>query len=326
MDVTNAVATRGRLAARPGFGRALEGSLRERLVQPLILFSGCEEERRAIAALPGQYYLSITEAVREARAAARAGIAGVLLFAAPDRRDESALIAAQRDWLVPRAVRAIKDAVPELGVVTDVCVCAYTSHGQCVLLAEGGADVRGTQERLAEIATTHAGAGVDLVVLSGMLPESVAPVRAALATAGHDGAAVAGVVKFVSALYAPYRAAVGIPSTSERAVPLPEAGELEVAIARASADLAAGADLIVVEPGVSALDVVGALRARLSAPIASFHVAGEYVLLRSGVEQGLIDEAALLPEVAKGARRAGADLVFSYAALETAEFLEDEAA
>lgn len=324
--MTNALAIKGRLAARPGFGRALEGSLRERLVQPLILFSGEEEERRPIAALPGQYYLSITEVVREARAAARAGVAGVLLLAAPDRRDESALIAAERDWLVPRAVRAIKDAVPELGVATDVCVCAYTSHGQCVLFAEGGADLRGTQERLGEIAATHAGAGVDLVMLSGMLPESVGAARAALTAIGYDDVAVAGVVKFASALYAPYRAAVGIPAASERAVPLPEVGDLETAIARASADVVAGADLIVVKPGVSALDVVAALQARAVSPIASFHVAGEYALLRSGAEQGLLDGTALLPEVAKSARRAGADLLFSYAALETAELLEDETA
>src|SRR5205823_3700709 len=202
--MTNAVRPRERLAARAAFKESLSGDARRRLMQPLILFSADEEERRAIPSLPGQHYLSLTEAVREARVLASAGIAGVLLFAAPDRKDETAVLAAESDWLVPRAIRAIKDAVPELAVATDVCVCAYTRHGQCVLFTEGAPDIAATHARLAEIAVAHAAAGADLVIPSGMLAGSGDVIRRALDAAALGDVAVAGVVKFESALYEPY--------------------------------------------------------------------------------------------------------------------------
>ncbi len=321
--MANAVGSRSRLAVRPGFGAAFGGGVRERLVQPLILFSGeAEDERRAIPSLPGQYLLSVTEAVREARAAARAGIAGVLLFAAPDRHDESAVLAAQSGWVVPRAIHAIRDAVPELGVATDVCVCAYTSHGQCVLFAEGGPDVAATHRRLTEIAVAHAQAGADLLIPSGMLEGAVAALRHALDDAGAPETAVAGVVKYASALYEPYRVAVGIPPARERAVPLIPLGDVEAAIARARRDVADGADAVVVKPGLVALDVVAALRS-LGVPIAAFHVAGEYAMLRA-VEGSSLEWDRLAAESALGTRRAGADLVISYAALAIAETLAED--
>jgi porphobilinogen synthase len=322
--VLNAVLARGRLADRSGFGRALTGLLRERLVQPIILFATGDDERRAIPSLPGQYFLSVTEAVRESRAAARAGIAGVLLLVAPDRHDESALIAAQRDWLVPRAIRAIKDAVPDLGLATEVCVCAYTSHAQCVLFREGVPDLSATHARLGEIAVAHAESGADLVLLTGMLEGSVRAVRRAVEEAGVD-AAVGGAVKYASALHAADDAAVGVRPYRERAVPLLEQGDLAGALRVAEADAAAGADLIVVSPGLSALDVAAAVRARLSVPMAVFQPAGEYALAQSLSEQVVLERPALLLESARATRRAGADLLFTYAALETAALLEDDA-
>lgn len=318
--MANALEVRSRLAERPGFGRALASdALYRRLVQPLLLFSADEEERRAIPFLPGQYLLSLTEAVREARLAARAGIAGVLLSASPDRHDESALIAAQTDWLVPRAIRAIKDVAPDLGVATDVCVCAYVTHGQCVLFGEGRPDVAATYARLGEMAVAHAEAGADLLVLSGMLEGSVAAVRHALAEVGRADVAVAGAVKFSSTLYTPYRAAVGMARVTERAVPLLMPEDRAGAVDRATRE---AADALVVLPGVLALDVIGAVRDRARVPVASFQVAGEYQLLRAAAQEGMLDEASLLVETAQAARRAGADLVLSYAAIETAELLE----
>jgi porphobilinogen synthase len=319
----NAVHARERLAARPGFGPALGGDTARRLVLPLILFSAGEEERRAIPSLPGQYLLSLTEAVREARLAARAGIAGVLLYAAPDRHDETAVLAAEPDWLVPRAVRAIKDAVPELGVATDVCVCAYTAHGQCVLFSDGGADVAATHARLGEIAVAHAQAGADLVIASGALSGAVAAIRAALDAAGSADVAVAGVVKYASALYGPYRVAVGMAHVSERAVPLVPLGDAVAARAAGAAALAEGADLIVVKPGLVALDTVAAL-VRLGAPIAAQHSAGEHVMLRASEESGL-DAYALAAEAVLASRRAGAALVVSFDAIAAAELLSEAA-
>ena len=320
--MTNAVRARAsRLETRSAFRDALRGDARRRLIQPLVLFSADEEERRAIPSLPGQYYLSLTEAVRASRAAARAGLAGVLLFAAPDRKDETAVIAAGSEWLVPRAIRAIKDAVPDLGVATDVCVCAYTRHGQCVLFSEGAPDVAATHARLGEIATAHAGAGADLVIPSGALAGSVSAIRAALEAAGLGDVAVAGVVKFESALYQPYRTAVGIPPSTERAVPLVALGDINGALAVAARELGEGADAIVVKPGIVALDVVAALRSRLTVPVIAAHVAGEYAMQRAVEEFGL-EPARLAVETALASRRAGADLVVTYAALDAAEHLE----
>src|SRR5437867_1658595 len=320
--MTNALRTRERLGTRPGFGLALHGETARRLVQPLILFSA-EDERRAIPSLPGQYLLSITEAVREARLAARAGIAGVLLFAAPDRHDESAVLASESDWLVPRAIRAIKDAVPELGVATDVCVCAYTTHGQCVLFSEGGADVGATQARLGEIALAHAQAGADVLLASGALAGTVAAIRGALDGAGARDVAVAGAVKFASSLYTPYRAAVGMAHVDERAVPLVPLGDADAARASGVAALAEGADLLVVKPGLVAHDTVAAL-GRLGAPVAAFHAAGEHAMLRASEESGL-DPDVLAAEAVLSSRRAGAALIVSYDAVVVAERLAEAA-
>jgi porphobilinogen synthase len=321
--MAKAVGARGRLAARPGFGAALSAGTRERLVQPLLLYSAGEEERRAIPMIPGQYLLSLTEAVREARLAARAGIAGVLLLAAPDRHDESAMLAAQTDWLVPRAVRAIKDAVPDLGVATDVCVCAYTAHGQCVLFDEGGADVAATHLRLGEIAVAHAQAGADLLIVSGMLAGSVAAVRAALSEAEATDVAVAAAIKYKSLLFEPYRAAVGISPGRDRAVPLLALGELDGAVKRAGLDVGDGADAVAVMPGLLALDVVSALAARPDVPVVCFHVAGEYAMVRGVAESGL-DADSIAVESVVASRRAGADLVISYASLVVAETLAQD--
>lgn len=320
----NAVRPRERLASRAAFREALAGDARRRLLQPLIVFSADEQERRPIPSLPGQYYLSLTEAVREARVAARAGIAGVLLFAAPDRKDETAVLAAESDWLVPRAIRAIKDAVPELAVATDVCVCAYTRHGQCVLFAEGAPDIAATHARLGEIASAHAAAGADLVVPSGMLAGAVGAIREALDAGPFGDVAVAGVVKFESALYQPYRMAVGIPQQTARAVPLVPLGDVAAGLAVVARDIGEGADAIMVKPGVVALDVVAALRSRVAVPVIAGHVAGEYAMQRAVEEVGL-EPAGLAVETALASRRAGADLVVTYAALEAAEFLANAA-
>src|SRR5688500_3127956 len=181
---------RGRLAEHPLWGRALKAdALAARLILPVIV-SASVEDRERVEGAGGLERLSITELVREARRASQQGLAGLLLFGATDRKDETALLASDRDHVVARAIRAVKQAVPDLAVATDVCVCAYTSHGQCVLFAGGGADVRGTLERLQEIAVRHAEAGADLLIPSGMLDGTVAALRQAL-RADHPDVAVA---------------------------------------------------------------------------------------------------------------------------------------
>ncbi|MGH2489956.1 MAG: porphobilinogen synthase, partial [Candidatus Limnocylindria bacterium] len=168
---------RGRLRDHPLWSRALSApEIAGRLIQPVIV-SARVEDREKVADAPFLERLSITELVRDAREAASTGLAGFLIFAASDRKDELALLASERDHIVARAIHAVKDAAPDVAVATDVCVCAYTPHGQCVLFGEGQANVAGTLDRLAEIASVHADAGADLLVPSGMLEGSVRAVR-----------------------------------------------------------------------------------------------------------------------------------------------------
>src|SRR5438093_5853712 len=195
-----ATLARGRLAEHPVWSRALaHADLAGRLILPVIVGSAVED-REKVEAAPWLERLSLTEVVREARAAASAGLAGLLVFGMSDRKDEHAILASEPDHVVPRAIRAVKEAVPELGVATDVCVCAYTSHGQCVLFGEQGADVPATLQRLAAIALVHADAGADLLIPSGMLDGTIRAIRAAL-SAGHAEVPVAAVVKLDSVLY-----------------------------------------------------------------------------------------------------------------------------
>src|SRR5206468_3686209 len=184
-----ATLARGRLAEHPVWSRALaHPDLAGRAILPVIVGSAIED-REKVEAAPWLERLSLTEVVREARAAASAGFAGLLIFGISDRKDEHAMLASEPDHVVPRAIRAVKEAVPELGVATDVCVCAYTAHGQCVLFGEQGADLAGTLERLAAIALVHADAGADLLIPSGMLDGTI---RAVPLIPADDAAAAVG--------------------------------------------------------------------------------------------------------------------------------------
>jgi len=304
------------LAEHPVWSRALRADLlASRMILPVVV-SAAVEDRERVEGAGGLERLSITELVRDARAAASAGFAGLLLFGASDRKDARAFIASERDHIVPRAIRAVKEAVPELGIATDVCVCAYTDHGQCVLFREGSADVAGTLERLGEIAIAHADAGADLVIPSGMLDGSVAALRGALA-GPYDGVPVAAMAKLESALYALHRVLVQSTPIRERAVPLLAADDPRASRARALRDVAEGADAVVVKPGTAALDIVAGLRAVLRSPIISFHTADEHAAFVAAAEE--LDAPAAERETLSASRRAGADLVITYGAWSAAE-------
>ena len=313
-----ATLTRGRLAEHPVWSRALGTTeLAPRTILPVIV-SSAVEDREKVDVAPWLERLSLTEVVREARAAASAGLAGLLVFGVSDRKDEHAMLASEPDHVVPRAVRAIKEAVPELAVATDVCVCAYTAHGQCVLFGAGGADVNATLERLAAIARVHADAGADLLIPSGMLDGSVRALRAALGAAGRDDLPVAAIVKLESALYVTHRAAVhGIPIT-ERAVPLIGADDAAGAVARARGDMADDADAVVVKPGAPGLDIVARLATFAGRPLVSYFTADEHGPFVAATE-GALDPAAAEREHLAAARRAGASFVISSGAFSVAE-------
>ena len=235
---------RGRLRDHPLWSRTLAApEIVGRLIQPVIV-SARVEDRERVPDVPFLERLSLTELVRDAREASSAGLAGFLIFAASDRKDELALLASERDHIVARAIHAVKDAAPDLAVATDVCVCAYTPHGQCVLFAEGQANVAGTLDRLSEIAAVHADAGADLLIPSGMLEGSVRALRAAVSSAGRPELPIAAMVKLESVLYGTHRVAVEAMPVTERAVPLIAVDDRDGARTRAAREVAAGADAV----------------------------------------------------------------------------------
>jgi len=304
---------RGRLAEHPVWSRALaRADLAGRVVLPVIVGSAVED-REKIEGAPWLERLSLTEVVREARAAASAGLAGLLLFGISDRKDEHAMLASEPDHVVARAIRAVKEAVPELGVATDVCVCAYTAHGQCVLFGADGADAPATLERLGAIARVHAEAGADLLIPSGMLEGSVRAVRAAVSDDGHADVPVAAMAKLESHLYALHRHAVSAIPITERAVPLLPTDDAEATRARAVRDVASGADAIIVKPGAPTLDIVALLASSADRPLISYFTSDEHAFLVAGSE-GVTDPTVAERELVAAARRAGAALVITYGA------------
>jgi porphobilinogen synthase len=313
-----ATITRGRVAEHPVWSRALGSpNLLSRTILPLIVASAVDD-REKVEDAPWLERLSLTEAVREARAAASAGIAGVLLYGVSGRKDEHALLASEPDHVVSRTIRAIKHAVPDLGVATDVCVCAYTAHGQCVLFGEKGADVGATLERLAAIARVHADAGADLLVPSGMIEGTVHALREALAAHGRAELPVAAVVKLESALYATHRSAVQAIPITERAVPLIPADDAVAAVTRARRDMGEGADAVVVKPGAPGLDIVARLAAFADRPLLSYFTLDEHAPFVAAAD-GAVDPAVAEREHLAAARRAGASFVISSGAWTVAE-------
>jgi porphobilinogen synthase len=308
---------RGRLAEHPVWSRALaRADLAGRIILPVIVGSAIED-REKVEAAPWLERLSLTEVVREARSAASAGLAGLLIFGISDRKDEHAILASEPDHVVPRAIRAVKETVPELGVATDVCVCAYTAHGQCVLFGDHGADVAATLERLAAIAEVHADAGADLLIPSGMLEGTARALRDALGPRRSD-LPIAAMVKLESSLYVTHRAAVQAVAISERAVPLIATDDAAGAVARARSDMADGADTIIVKPGAPGLDIVARLAAFADRPLLSYFTADEHAPFAATTE-GPLDAAAAEREHLAAARRAGASLVISSGAWSVTE-------
>jgi porphobilinogen synthase len=304
------------LKEHPAWARALgRDNLASRMILPVVV-SASVEDRERVEGTGQLERLSLTELVRDARAAASAGFAGLLLFGATDRKDGRAIIATERDHIVIRAIRAVKEAVPELGIATDVCVCSYTDHGQCVLFRDGAADVTGTLERLGEIAIAHADAGSDLVIPSGMLDGSVAALRRALA-GEHDSVPVAAMAKLESSLYGLHRILVQATPIRERAVPLLAADDPSASRARALRDVAEGADAVVVKPGTPALDIIAGLRPLVRRPLISFHTADEHAAFVAAALD--LDGPAAERETLAASRRAGADLVITYGAWNAAE-------
>jgi porphobilinogen synthase len=290
---------------------------------PLFICTGTGQ-RREVPSMPGVYQLSVDEAVKEAAAAKADGVLGVLLFGLPDAKDEIGSAAYDADAPVQAAVRALKHAMPDLLVVTDVCLCEYTSHGHCGVLVEGEIANDPTVELLARAALSHAAAGADIVAPSDMMDGRIGRIRHALDQAGFSQVAIMSyAAKYCSAFYGPFReAADSAPAFGDRRSHQMDPANVEEALREVALDLDEGADIVMVKPAMTYLDVISRVKSTFNVPTAAYHVSGEYAMLKAAARNGWIDEPRAMLETLTAIRRAGADIIITYYAREAARLLK----
>ncbi len=307
------------------------------LIYPLFVRPG-QGVRRPISSMPGQYQLSPDQAVVQARAAADLGIPGVILFGIPERKDACGSENYAADGIVPRTIRALKDALPDLVVISDMCFCEYTDHGHCGLvnspdqphydprLPEGYLLNDATLELLGRAAVVHAEAGADILAPSGMLDGMVATIRHALDQAGYTHVAVMSyAAKYASSFYGPFRdAAESPPAFGDRSQYQMDPANRREALREVALDVAEAADLVMVKPAMPYLDVLADVRRTFQLPVAAYQVSGEYAMLHAAAAQGWLDLRGCALEALTGIKRAGADLILTYFALDAARWLQEE--
>jgi porphobilinogen synthase len=292
-------------------------------VMPLFVEAGLDG-RSAIAAMPGVDRLSISAAVDEAGEIAALGIPAVLLFGIPDHKDEEGTGAYDDEGIVQLATRAIKQAHPDLLVMTDVCLCEYTSHGHCGLVrSDGSVDNDASVDLIARTAVSQARAGADVVAPSDMMDGRIGAVRTALDEEGlTDTPIVAYSAKFASAFYGPFReAADSTPAFGDRRAYQMDPANGDEAVREALLDVQEGADVVMVKPALPYLDVIGRVKESTKLPVAAYNVSGEYAMIKAASAAGMLDERAAVLEALTSIRRAGADIVITYHAKDAARWL-----
>ena len=307
---------------------SLRGLVREtelsprNLIQPLFVVAG-QNVREDVDSMPGIERLSITELVAEATEIATAGVGTVLLFGVPAAKDESGSGAYDDEGVVQLAVRALKEAHPDLTVITDVCLCEYTSHGHCGFVRDGEVDNDITIELLAQTAISHAEAGADAVAPSDMMDGRIGTIRYQLDEEGHPNIPIiAYSAKYASAFYGPFReAADSAPAFGDRRTYQMDPANGDEAVREALLDVEEGADVVMVKPALPYLDVIRRVKEATRVPVAAYNVSGEYAMVKAAAASGYVDERAVVLEALTGIRRAGADIVISYHAKDVARWL-----
>ncbi|MDF1536809.1 MAG: porphobilinogen synthase [bacterium] len=294
----------------------------DNFIYPLFVVHG-EGVRKEIGAMPGVFQLSVDEIVRECRECWGLGVPAVILFGIPDHKDESGSEGWDPEGSVQKAVRAIKAEIPEMVVITDVCLCEYTSHGHCGLIENGEVLNDPTLELLARTALSHAVAGADIVGPSDMMDGRVAAIRDLLDDEGHsDTIIMSYAVKYASAFYGPFReAAESTPRFGDRRAYQMDPPNAVEAIREAALDVEEGADIIMVKPALPYLDIIASLRDRFDMPLAAYNVSGEYSMVKAGAKMGWIDGERVMMESLISIRRAGAGMILTYFAKEAARLL-----
>jgi porphobilinogen synthase len=289
---------------------------------PLFICEG-EGLRREVGSMPGVFNLSVDEAVKEAEGARADGIRSVLLFGLPEHKDGIGSAAYDPNAPVQAAVRAIKRALPDVLVATDVCLCEYTDHGHCGVIVDNEVANDPTVEQLVRAAVSHAAAGADIVAPSDMMDGRVAAIRSALDERGHDQTAImAYAAKYWSAFYGPFReAADSAPKFGDRQSYQMDPANADEAMREVAQDIEEGADIVMVKPALPYLDVLNRVKTRFGYPTAAYHVSGEYAMLKAAARNGWIDERRAMMECLTSIRRAGADIIITYFARDAARLL-----
>ena len=282
--------------------------------------------KKPIPSMPGCFQMSVDQLVREAKTAREAGIPALLLFGIPARKDEVASGAFARDGIMQQAVREIKNKVPEILVVTDVCLCEYTSHGHCGMIEKGAVDNDSTLEVLAETAVSHARAGADMVAPSAMMDGQIGAIREGLDEAGFENIPImAYSAKYASCFYGPFRdAAESAPQFGDRKSYQMDPANSDEAIREITLDVEEGADIIMVKPALAYLDVIRRAREEFDLPIAAYNVSGEFAMIKAAAQLGWLDGQRAMMEILTSIKRAGTDIIITYFALEAAKVLAEK--
>jgi porphobilinogen synthase len=288
-------------------------------VLPLFVCEG-EGIRREISSMPGVFNLSVDEAVKEVEAAKADGVKSVLLFGLPDHKDDIGSLAYDPEAPVQSAIRAIKREVAGVIVITDVCLCEYTDHGHCGIVIDGEIVNDPTVEQLTRTALSHAAAGADIVAPSDMMDGRVGAIREALDDRGFENTAImAYAAKYCSAFYGPFRdAAASAPRFGDRRSHQMDPANAAEALREVEQDIAEGADIVMVKPAMTYLDVIARVKEQFQYPTAAYHVSGEYAMLKAAARNGWIDEPRAMLETLTAIRRAGADIIITYYARDAA--------
>jgi porphobilinogen synthase len=295
------------------------------LVYPLFAVPG-KGVKKPIHSMPGHYQMSVDNLVKEVGAARNLGIPAVLLFGIPDKKDENASGAYAKEGIIQRSVREIKNKVPDIVVITDLCFCEYTSHGHCGVVKDGDVDNDATLEMLAETAVSQAKAGADIVAPSAMMDGQVEAIRDGLDEAGLEQIPVmAYSAKYASSFYGPFReAAESAPQFGDRKAYQMDPANSDEAMREISLDVEEGADIIMVKPALAYLDVIRRAKDEYDLPLAAYNVSGEFAMIKAAAQMGWLDGERAMMEVLTAIKRAGADMILTYFAPEAAKVLQNQ--
>ena len=313
-----------RMRKNPNFRRLIRETRLtvDDLIYPLFVVPG-KGVIEPVPSMPGVFRLSVDNLVKEVEEVASLRIPAIILFGIPESKDEVGSGAYAEDGIIQRAVRAIKEKGIDIIVITDVCMCEYTSHGHCGIIKDGDVDNDSTLELLAKTALSHVQAGADMVAPSDMMDGRVARIRSVLDESGFSGIPImAYSAKYCSSFYGPFRdAADSAPQFGDRQAYQMDIANAEEAIREVALDIMEGADIVMVKPALAFLDIIQRVRTQFDRPIAAYNVSGEYSMVKAAAEKGWIDEKRVMMEILTGIKRAGADMILTYFAKDVAKLL-----